>query len=260
MENLINQENLEAIMEFLHDNLNYAILLNEKEIKEITLFFQNKMNWDKFKKTLIEIKNIEGEGYFTIKKNDEYLNNYIITDELISTHRIVTLKDIINRLKPYVKNVSLDYCEPLFELVTTSNGITYENINKKENEEDMLKILEIYKDKKVKEIEEKYDKEIKELEEQDEAQTFITQAEETLKSILHTEMLKIDVNSDRVLYTEETWKKRDEIFKKVREEKEKLNTKIKEISALLELAPNYEEKIKILRDYEIVDKKKNIIL
>lgn len=260
MENLINQENLEAIMEFLHDNLNYAILLNEKEIKEITLFFQNKMNWDKFKKTLIEIKNIEGKGYFTIKKNDEYLNNYIITDELISTHRIVTLKDIINRLKPYVKNVSLDYCEPLFELVTTSNGITYENINKKENEEDMLKILEIYKDKKVKEIEEKYDKKIEELIKNDPVNIFIEQAEETVKTMLNSKNVKVYLNSDVGEITSETIEKQNEIVDIIMEEKNKLNTKIKEISALLELAPNYEEKIKILRDYEIVDKKKNIIL
>ena len=71
---------------------------------------------------------------------------------------------------------------------------------------------------------------------------------------------KINVNSDVIVFTDETWKKRSEIIVTIREEKNKLNTKIKEISALLELAPNYEEKIKILRDYEIVDKKKNIIL
>ena len=36
--------------------------------------------------------------------------------------------------------------------------------------------------------------------------------------------------------------------------------KIQEIQALLELAPNYEEKMQILRDYDIIDKKKNIVL
>ena len=163
------------------------------------------------------------------------------------------MKKLQKSIKYFVKNstgISID----------STCLTTTKKINKEEKEEDMFKILEIYKDKKTKEIEEKYNKEIKELEENDEAQVFIMQAEETLKSILHTETLKICVNSDVVIFTEETWKKRNEIFDTIREEKNKLNTKIKEISALLELAPSYEEKIKILRDYEIMDKKKNIIL
>lgn len=277
MKCVINQENVEKIMEFLKNNLDYAVSLTNKEAKELQDFFVYQMNWDNFKGTKVEIINSDAkELYFTIKKDSDTFNNFVITDKLFSIHRTHTLEGILNKLSSFARiktKINLtptdDYAaDSIKYFVKNSTGIsidstcltTTKKINKEEKEEDMFKILEIYKDKKTKEIEEKYDKEIKELEENDEAQVFIMQAEETLKSILHTETLKICVNSDVVMFTEETWKKRNEIVKKIREEKEKLNLKIDEILALLELAPNYEEKIKILRDYEIVDKKKNIIL
>lgn len=266
MKRVINQYNVKRIMTFLKENLDCAILLNNEEANWLKDFFINEMDWSEFKKTMVEIKKLDkNELYFTVKKDSDTLDDFIITDNLISMHRIHTLNDVLRKIGPtpdFPLEIKLSDREQLIglnELPYTELLRGEESINKEE-EENMLKLLEIYKDKKTKEIEEKYDKEIKELEENDEAQVFIMQAQETLKLILNTEKVKIDIDSDRVLYTEETWKKRNEIINTIREEKNKLNSKIKEISALLELAPNYEEKIKILRDYEIVDKKKNIIL
>ena len=134
--------------------------------------------------------------------------------------------------------------------------------NKKEN--DMKRILEIYKEKQTKLIEQKYDKQLEELENNDKLRVYLNQIEETIRDILEfgpEEKFEIEVTSScYILLTKETINKKEEIIKLIREEKEELNTRIQEIEALLELAPNYEEKIKILRDYGIIDKKKNIIL
>lgn len=271
MKCVINQRNIEKIMNFLKENLDYAILLNNEEANWLKDFFINEMDWSEFKKTTVDIKNLDkNELYFTVKKDSATLDDFIITDNLISMHKIHTLSGVLRKIGPtpdFPLEIKFpDSVEYFREQLIGLNELPYtellrgEELINKEEEENMLKLLEIYKDKKTKEIEEKYDKEIKELEEKDEAQIFITQAEETLKSILNTETLKIDVNSDVIIFTDETWKKRGEIIDTIIKEKNKLNTKIKEISALLELAPNYEEKIKILRDYEIVDKKKNMIL
>lgn len=133
--------------------------------------------------------------------------------------------------------------------------------NKNEREEkDMLKILEIYKDKKEKEIYQKYDAQLEELEGNDPVKVYLKQAEETIKEMLNKENITLCVNSPCVEFTQETIDARNKIIETIRNEKSKLNNKIKEIESLLELAPGYEEKIKILRDYEIIDKKKNVIL
>ena len=130
----------------------------------------------------------------------------------------------------------------------------------KEKEINMLKLLEMYKGKKIKEIEEKYDKQIHEIESNDAAQIFIEQAEQSLKVILNTENLKIVLNSDVLEYTQETIDAKNKIVDMIRKEKNELNIVIDEISALLELASDFEQKMKILRDYGIIDKKKNVIL
>lgn len=141
---------------------------------------------------------------------------------------------------------------------TNLQNISIGNINKEEN--NMLKILEIYKEKKTKEIEQKYDEQLEDLEFNDPVTIYLHQAENTIK-----EMLKIEEDfslaiTSHVEFTQETLEKMKEIKNTIYKEKEELNNVIREIEALLELAPNYEEKLQILRDYGIIDKKKNIIL
>lgn len=133
------------------------------------------------------------------------------------------------------------------------------NINIKEKDK-MLKILEIYEEKKVAEIERKYDKQLEELEANDPVTVCVKQAEDTLKEMLNTENLRLIVNGDVLEYTQETIDKRKEIINTIKNEKRTLKDQISEIEALLELAPNYEEKVQILKDYGIMDKKKNVIL
>lgn len=133
---------------------------------------------------------------------------------------------------------------------------TLPNKNKEEN--NMFKILEIYKEKKTKEIEQKYDEQLLELECNDPINAVIEEAEEKLREMLETDKVMISVNSDTVNFTPETIEKRKVIIDIIHKEKEELNNVIREIEALLEFAPNYEESTKILLAYDIIDKKGKI--
>ena len=145
------------------------------------------------------------------------------------------------------------YVEPYYEDYKSKK---YETENKEEN--NMLKILEIYKEKKTREIEQKYDKQLEDLEFNDPVTIYLHQAENTIK-----EMLKIEEDfslaiTSHVEFTQETLEKMKEIKNTIYKEKEELNNVIKEIEALLEFAPNYEESTKILLAYDIIDKKGKI--
>ena len=139
---------------------------------------------------------------------------------------------------------------------TNLQNISIENINMEGN--NMLKILEIYKEKKTREIEHKYDEQLLELECNDPINAVIEEAEEKFKEMLETDKVMISVNSDTVNLTPETLEKMKEIKNTIYKEKEELNNVIKEIEALLEFAPNYEESTKILLAYDIIDKKGKI--
>lgn len=99
---------------------------------------------------------------------------------------------------------------------------------------------------------------MEDLEFNDPAQILINETEEKLKEILETDKVMISVNSDTVNVTPETIEKRNAIIDIIKKEKKELNNVIKEIEALLEFAPNYEESTKILLAYDIIDKKGKI--
>ena len=163
--------------------------------------------------------------------------------------------------------INVDYSSLTREIVfsTHSKEISSSLLNslvsfEKKEEENMFKILEIYEEKKTKAIEFKYDKQLEELEASDPISVYLKQTEEAIKEMLNSENVKLVLHTDTLKFTQETLDKREEIIDTIREEKTKLKTQIEEIQALLELAPNYEEKLQILRDYGIIDKRKNIIL
>lgn len=133
---------------------------------------------------------------------------------------------------------------------------TLPNKNKEEN--NMLKILEIYKDKKEKEIEIKYNKQLEDLDNNDPVTLLIKETEEAIKEMLNSENVRLVISSDVLEFTQETLEKRKAIIDIIHKEKEELNNVIKEIEALLEFAPNYEESTKILLAYDIIDKKGKI--
>lgn len=198
------------------------------------------------------------------KEHELYLVRTIDSLELqLSQNPLRTLASIIEET---VENFHFGNIGPLWKERELTRKVVSENTtwfnarNIDKEEKDMSKILEIYKEKKVNELEQKYDKQLKELEENDPVKVYLKQAEETIKEMLNVEDVTLSINSPYVEFTQETIDAKNKIIQTIRNEKREIANKIKEIEALLELAPGYEEKIKILRDYEIVDKKKNIIL
>ena len=149
------------------------------------------------------------------------------------------------------------------------NGNT-KNIVKKNKEDNMLKILEMYKEKKQGEIYDIYEKKIAEVIEQDEIQQILKETYNKINIYIEEKGTNPEINSLKkeelanikriLLYSFNTDKKIHYLECDRNEEMDIVSQNIKEIQALLELAPNYEEKINILRDYEIIDKKKNVIL
>ena len=209
-----------------------------------------------------------------IKKDDEdnrFFNNLnelmckIKWRDLLETKGNEIATNFINVKDP---DLHIDYCIECDlktkDILIYPESDLYKNdensANNIKEENNMLKILENYQIKKETEIENKYDKQLKDLENSDPVTLLLKETEESIKEMLNSENVRLVINSDVFEFTKETVNKRNEIINTIREEKQKLRTKISEIKSLLELAPNYEEKLQILRDYDIMDKKKNIIL
>ena len=204
------------------------------------------------------IKQIQPE-IMIVEKNvfknvEKIIKNNFIDDFEDRAKKVVGIKKII------VQNNYDDFShyQMYYDVLHKNIHVTpyYKIENKEEN--NMLKILEIYKEKKTKEIEQKYDEQLLELECNDPINAVIEEAEEKLREMLETDKVMISVNSDTVNLTPETIKKRKAIIDIIHKEKEELNNVIREIEALLEFAPNYEESTKILLAYDIIDKKGKI--
>lgn len=200
-----------------------------------------------------EIMIVEKNAFKNVEK---IIKNNFIDDFEGRAKKVVGIEKII------VQNNCDDFShyQMYYDVLSKNIYVTpyYKIENKEEN--NMLKILEIYKEKKTREIEQKYDAQLEDLEFNDPAQILINETEEKLKEILETDRVILSINSDTISCTSETIEKRNAIIDIIKKEKKELNNVIKEIEALLELAPNYEEKLQILRDYGIIDKRKNIIL
>ena len=195
------------------------------------------------------------EGIERIIKN-EFIDDFNEAIKKIGIEKIIIKRECKDSSYYQIYYNFMDrsiYVEPYYENYKSKK---YETENKEEN--NMLKILEIYKEKKTKEIEQKYDEQLLELECNDPINAVIEEAEEKLREMLETDKVMISVNSDTVNLTPETIEKRKAIIDIIHKEKEELNNVIREIEALLEFAPNYEESTKILLAYDIIDKKGKI--
>lgn len=195
------------------------------------------------------------EGIERIIKN-EFIDDFNEAIKKIGIEKIIIKRECKDSSHYQIYYNFMDrsiYVEPYYEDYKSKK---YETENKEEN--NMLKILEIYREKKTKEIEHKYDEQLLELECNDPINAVIEEAEEKLREMLETDKVMISVNSDTVNLTPETIEKRKAIIDIIHKEKEELNNVIREIEALLEFAPNYEESTKILLAYDIIDKKGKI--
>lgn len=132
-------------------------------------------------------------------------------------------------------------------------------ISKEGELENMLKILDMYKNKQKERITKEYNEFIESVKNGDTITQIIKEMKSQIEAIAGDKINEYSFEFPG-LYTEENLKAIKQLYNKKDEELLQLENTIKEIEALVELAPNYEEKIQILRDYGIIDKKKNIIL
>ena len=173
------------------------------------------------------------------------------------------LKDLMLSLKPLNTDLMRSAIENLYPQDDFTNPyfkhweVKENQIIKEENE--MYKILDIYETKQKTKINNIYNERIESLIEDDEIQKIIKEMENQVRTVAG-ERADGYCFAYPGLYEERTAKAIKELEQERDQKVKELRNKIIDIKALAELAPNYEEKLKILRDYEIIDKKKNIIL
>lgn len=130
--------------------------------------------------------------------------------------------------------------------------IKINKINKEENE---MQILDLYKERKKKAIEKEYSEKREEILQNDTIQSIILEMTNQVNAILENEDRKIEYEYQPTLMTSETEQKIEKLKEMQQEEIEKLRSTLDEIRALFELTDDYNERTKILKNYDILDKK-----
>ena len=158
-------------------------------------------------------------------------------------------------------NVKLRYDAPNIN-VSDYKGIVLEKmekeilkLNEKVKEEKEINILEIYKERKIKTFEKELSEAKKIAIKEDEIQKIIIEMTNQVNTILENEDSNTRYESHPNLYTLKTETKLDELNDKYHEQIEELRSTLEEIRALFELTDDYNERIKILKNYNILDKK-----
>lgn len=128
-------------------------------------------------------------------------------------------------------------------------------LKNKVKEEKEMNILEIYKERKIKILEKEFSEAKKAAIEEDEIQKIIIEMTNQVNTILENEGSDTRYESHPNLYASKTEAKLNELNDKYHEQIEELRSTLEEIRALFELTDDYNERIKILKNYDILDKK-----
>lgn len=130
------------------------------------------------------------------------------------------------------------------------NDKIFEDLGK---EQEKMKILEIYNNRKIDLIKKKYDKKMSEIINKDAIRNLLIDTENQINIILDKEEGDEVRLSDRYshLLMPETQEKLSELQKKHDKEIYELNILLEEVEARLEMTDNYEEQVKILKKYNI---------
>lgn len=136
----------------------------------------------------------------------------------------------------------------------TKNAIKFDkSLNFKEGDNKM-DILDVYKERKRKAL----DKELLDAKEnvkkEDEIQNIILEMTNQVNTILENQGRKIKYEFEPNLITLETEAKLDELNDKYYKQIEELRSTLEEIRALFEMTDDYNERIKILKRYDIINK------
>ena len=155
-------------------------------------------------------------------------------------------------------NLNHEEVQKSFIKIEDSLNKIKDGLNNIKEEQKMLKILELYENKQSQLIRKDYYSKMEEIQKNDVVSIIIEEMKKQLEAVIPEKMEKIEIAQD--LYSDETDKLLEELEKEKDKKLDELHQKIQDIKALLELAPDYQESLKILRDYEIIDKKKNVLL
>ena len=129
-------------------------------------------------------------------------------------------------------------------------------LNKKEDKKmSDIKLLEIYRERAKEKIDDDYVTEKCKILQEDTIQNIIEEMENQVNAILESEESKdrLHVRKDYMV-TKETQEKLKKLDEDIKLKNEKLSNTIGEIYAMFELTENFEERMKILKKYGILDK------
>lgn len=160
-------------------------------------------------------------------------------------------------------DIKLRYDENVLDDILDANKINLDDfaktlksyevkINKEEKE---MQILDLYEKRKVKALEKEILEAKSKVKEQDEIQSIILEMTNQVNTILENQGRKTIYEFEPNLITLETEAKLDELEKEHHKQIEELRSTLDEIRALFELTDDYNERIKILKNYNILDKK-----
>lgn len=199
--------------------------------------------------------------YFKENFNKEIIafineNNKLIIDNryLVTPNR---RKNII-KYKTFTAVINYD-----FKKLKTNLQILKEKFNKIEKEKDVMDILDLYYKRESEKIDKKNANKIEENSKKDEIQAVVTAMLSQINIILENEnsdkILDNNIGKLSYLVTKQTKSKNTMLIEEKDKELCELKNKVLEIRTLLDMAENYEQKIDILKSYEILDKKGKFI-
>lgn len=127
-------------------------------------------------------------------------------------------------------------------------------LKNKVKEENEMQILDLYKERKRKNLEKEFSEAKEKIKKEDEIQSIILEMTNQVNTILENQGSDTRYESHPNLYTSKTEKELEELDKKYYEEFEILNSTIKEVEAMFEMTEDYQERMKILKRYGIINK------
>ena len=160
---------------------------------------------------------------------------------------------------------SLEAIEPYCVRKEDLEKVFQKQDRKEENKmADTRKILNIYEDIETLKIRKKYDEKCEKVESESVESKIAEKVREYAQKELKKAFPDYDESKESIIavvfnITDETKTKIEELHKERRKEQEKLDKKIQEINAILEIAETFEQKMDILKAYNVVDKKGVII-
>lgn len=178
---------------------------------------------------------------FKIGDNDVKLCKEL--EKLDNKYSVTNLDDMIDTNSVFLDKFAKD--------IIKSWEIKIDKINEEENE---MQILDLYKERKVKVLDKVLLEAKEKVKKEDEIQSIILEMTNQVNTILENQGRKIKYEFQPNLITLETEAKLNELEKKYYEEVANLRSTLEEIRALFELTDDYEERIKILKKYGILNK------